>query len=867
MSFRDAHAQLITNAMYNNDLLLFLTGHPGIGKTTAIVEYILKPEILSEGVLFFYFSPRTQVNYDIIEKFSRFENGKRVVKDDSMVCIYSNSTLISNFEGQPVIKYASNTPLPSALKMPAAVGGKQSVLNLIADEQEVQFRQSRYSHTQSSSDNKIDYSRHIISGVLKTVCSAICTLRQAHCANNRLPKNIVATATVQSLKKTETNTTAEHLKKIFADAAQDKQLKNFADVKLAQIAKTTRHLIFMVDEVIGDSGGAALLHELVKMSKRLKLDNHFKLKIIASDASIAGKDVIKQHLSKHEPSPAKILYRQVDKHLDAKPLSIQQDKVKIGFSKKDATIINANTFPARELVLGYKVNVEMAAIESNGIAKGESITQSQAWMLQDIFKLLSNKSRNGQIIVYIQNIKHLNQLINALKEKASALPAGSFEKFQDYLEIHSSISDEERQKIHAHKKVVKVIFMTSSASRGITFAGVRTILIEVPKFQVENNLMEIVQTVYRGRGGETAAERALEKQTRWLTFYLHDVIRYADWAQREERYQRGITGLMNMILLVRAALKTRFAGYGDIGRKSDLRIIPVGGKQVESFGDSLLTAVARLLTELRRENRRNLDNAKAGQADYDNSLVKLRADVRTIFVRTQTRVANETLKKVNTYYESFAQRAQKSLYDLLTYDFEPEYYIDGDIFTVPIAGSEERVNIPRDMLNAAKAERLVERMQGHATDSKYTNNLRTALTKMAKEIENMQQASEDTSKSQDVYSQNTSGGQYLSIPLPVFFKPDIFNAYFRLGSETMIYEAETMERDSFRDVLGEYLYLLYQLNDKLPLDGGYETFPFLLFRCENLTTIRQQRFDRRYLFSSTAFNLINLVLSQDSTAD
>jgi hypothetical protein len=40
--------------------------------------------------------------------------------------------------------------------------------------------------------------------------------------------------------------------------------------------------------------------------------------------------------------------------------------------------------------------------------------------------------------------------------------------------------------------------------------------------------------------------------------------------------------------------------------------------------------------------------------------------------------------------------------------------------------------------------------------------------------------------------------------------------------------------------LGNYLYLLYQLVGKLPLDGGYESFPFLLFRCENLTVIRQQ---------------------------
>jgi hypothetical protein len=39
LTFRDAHAKLITKALNDKELLLFLTGHPGIGKMTAIVDY------------------------------------------------------------------------------------------------------------------------------------------------------------------------------------------------------------------------------------------------------------------------------------------------------------------------------------------------------------------------------------------------------------------------------------------------------------------------------------------------------------------------------------------------------------------------------------------------------------------------------------------------------------------------------------------------------------------------------------------------------------------------------------------------------------------------------------------------------------
>jgi len=894
-SFRQVHARLITAAMCNDDELLFLTGHPGIGKTTAIVNYILTSGVLSEGVLFFYFSPRTQVNYDIIEKLSRIENGQRKLRDDRIVCIYSNNILIHHFGGQPVIKYVSNTPLPTELKMPTAVvEGRQSVLKCVADDEEVQFRRSHFSHSQSSSDNKMEYSRHQIQGVLKTVCSAICTLRQA---DSNLPRNIVATATVQSLKKTQRSTTAQHLNKIFAEAARDKQLKQFDGEKLAQIAHRNRHIIFMVDEVIGDSGGTQLLHELVTLSKRLKLARHFKLKIIASDASVAGKDVIKQHLSKPEPSPAKILYRQlIDKDIEVQPLSVQQTKLKMGLSSWKTTLINANTFPASELILSYKVSVETAAVDSerhrqpdttvcqklsellsfktnlgvhrpsHGMSLSEtvtishSLTPNQAWMLLDIIKWLCQPSEKGQMIVYIQNIKWLNQLIQTLQQNRTILPEGSFDEFQDYLQIHSSISDETRHKIHQYKNAVKLIFMTSSASRGVTFARVRHILIEVPKFQVENNLMEIIQTAYRGRGGETDEERRLEKQTRRITFYLHDVIHYNDSAQRLERYQQGITGLMNILLLVRAALKTRLRGYGDIGRKQNLRIIPVGGKHIDSVGDSLLTSAAHLLTEIKREIRRH--DTTDQPTHYDHSLARLKNELKNIFVRTKTQVSHKILNKVDSYYEHFSQYAQRSFYDLLSYDFEPEYYIDGDLITMPIVDSEEQINILNDILEAAQSQRLVERMQGHAGDSKYSNHLRMALTKIAIEIENMQQARDDNSRSQDIYSQNSSSGQFISIPLQVLFKPAIFRQYFRKDSETLTYEAETIMGDSFRDVLGEYLYLLYQMVDKLPLDGGYRKFPFLLFRSDNLTIIRQQRYDRRYLFSSTAFNLINLVLSQ-----
>jgi hypothetical protein len=146
---------------------------------------------------------------------------------------------------------------------------------------------------------------------------------------------------------------------------------------------------------------------------------------------------------------------------------------------------------------------------------------------------------------------------------------------------------------------------------------------------------------------------------------------------------------------------------------------------------------------------------------------------------------------------------------------------------MPINRSEERIRMSRDMLNTAQQEKLVARMHGHTKNPNYADSLKMALKKMAKEINEFQKAVGQTNKSQDVYSRNTSRGQYLSIPFPVFFKPEIFQKYFKTYSETEISEESDSQEDMFHRILGGYLKLLYPINDKLPLDGRYEKFPTL----------------------------------------
>ena len=73
-----------------------------MGRQTAIANF-LKSHI-DDGFLFFYVSPRKQVNLDIIEKFKEQDK----LCDNRLFCINTNSDLIASNAGRPTVKYASN---------------------------------------------------------------------------------------------------------------------------------------------------------------------------------------------------------------------------------------------------------------------------------------------------------------------------------------------------------------------------------------------------------------------------------------------------------------------------------------------------------------------------------------------------------------------------------------------------------------------------------------------------------------------------------------------------------------------------------------------------------------------------------------
>jgi len=235
MTLRDAHAALIGKALTAKENYLFLTGNPGIGKTTAIVEFL--KQHMDEGFLFLYISPRIQVNRDIIEKFKQ---GDRLC-DDRLFCINSNSDIIKSNMGRCTVQYQTNL-----------IQGEftEKGVHFLDSDMILMRREEYQQRLHQTMEDLIQDGGQRTRGVLSSVCDAIGTMVERGLSNN-----IIATVSVQSFKKTaHGKDTLEHFSKIFRTVYNERE--GFVNpAKMQAISQRIKHMFVMIDEITGDDSG------------------------------------------------------------------------------------------------------------------------------------------------------------------------------------------------------------------------------------------------------------------------------------------------------------------------------------------------------------------------------------------------------------------------------------------------------------------------------------------------------------------------------------------------------------------------------------------------------------------------------------
>lgn len=821
LNLRQAHAELIKKALVSDNTYIFLTGNPGIGKTTAIVEFL--KDHVDEGFLFFYVSPRKQVNQDIIEKFKDDNTGE--LFDKRLFCINTNHQIISEYFPKCAVNYLANTYQDDFT---------ENGVIFLDTRQENKRSLSRQHGLNRVTEDQIRTTNHRSKGVLSSLCEAIYTVKTKHISNN-----LVATACIQSLKITENGAnTLKHFENIFKDAYNKREGVVIAP-KMKEISQRMKHLFIMIDEITGDDSGVEFLHEISSILKRYELTggHGFNTKVIVADASIVDPDVIKQHLSEKTPEPDKIFFRKVSEN-STSPLSVQPFE----FNNLPATVINTNSYPAGRLTIKYKVLVESVKFnQEEDFTKDRLTKRVQAEIVNDIKELLSRPDAD-QLLVYIQDKKRLQELIELLRKHR-----GEFEKNKDYLEIHASISEKEKQEIQKYKNRVRVVFMTSSASRGLSFPKAKHIWVEIPRFRVESNLMEVIQVIYRGRGAYDEKGNTLDNEDKELVFYLSDrAVYYAD--DKDLSLQESLMSVLNILLILKTSVMTRIKGAGQLGQKNFL-MIPIGGKAISGASQTYTGKIANLIKNLKSEHHRRHSD-KLLKEVY-TSLEELLSRAEFVLNSPAESQSNSYLRLRELFNREFSQLCS-SLDKLLKLgDIEPGH-ITGSLLVVPIADRrlEETYEIGLREIDIHATPELLNKMLAISLNCDYPENLRSAIKDAIELIDKLMEPMEKTQRLEQ-NSQNRD--RYYALPLFSFIAGEKMREYFR--------EYEEPETSRFRDILATYIHHLYPADKTLPIGNKYEDFPFVVFRSYSLEEIRQKIFTDKYLLTSNELNVLNLILS------
>ncbi|WP_366558102.1 helicase-related protein [Okeania sp. SIO3B5] len=848
LTLRNAHAELITKALKSDKTYVFLTGNPGIGKTTAIANF-LKSHI-EDGFLLFYVSPRTQVNVDLINKFK--SKTDESLCSDKIFGLTTNSILIKENNGKPTVSYHSNLRQDNFIKNTVNFTHKGLVSK---HPQKTAHKKSRfYRETQ---DNIKDIGEKN-AGVLDSICQGIYTT-----INQNISNNIVATVSIQSLRKTSNGgDTLNHLRKIFKDAYH--RNTGVIPEKMQEISQRIKHIFIMIDEVTGDDSGVNFLHGIKEFLKDYDLTNpklKFNTKVIVADASIVEKEVIKQHLSQTSPEPDKIYFRSVGANSNS---PIQVDN--FDFNKQPAIAINTNSYPASSLDITYKVFLQCYKFNEAKFKDDNKqlIKTVEANILSDINYYLDHPE-SSQILVYIQDKQKLQKLIDKISNSRK------FEQYKDYLQIHANLSDEKKSKIEGCKQDVKVVFMTSSASRGLSFPKAKIMLVEIPKFQIERNLMEIIQVIYRARGEywENNTAKTLDNQPKQITFYLSDRAIYypqeentspQDYAEEKKlSLAESLLNIWDILLILKLSIMTRITGAGSLGMKQFM-MIPIGGKSISAAGNTFSSQVTNLIRELKNEHRRHPQ--KQTLQDVYTSLRKIfsSADFVLLEDENKSKKSDSQYRSYLSLIESFNQKFSHYCHQLdrlLDFGNIETGYVTGNLLVVPI--SEHRLEetylmkLESQIRQFANNE-LVEKMKKISINKDYPPNLISAIKGSV--LEFVELLNGDINRTQWFEQNSQNLDQYYALPLFVLMNRELMSEYFKE-------EPEEEEETEFRTLLSKYVHYLYPAYNTLPIGRKYREFPFIIFRSYSLGEMREKIYSDRYLLTSNELNILNLILCRD----
>jgi hypothetical protein len=878
LTLRDIHAAAIVaglkRAQPGKLNLIALEGNPGIGKTTAVREYLSSQ---ASGYLFLYLSPRVVINRDVASLLAR-PNGQ----PSGILTLTTNAQLIDTAanwykklvdEGKASPKRIEGAVVADGV--PHLVTPNGSIL-VITPEQE---REVEDNHTASKFRKKAisEYEDHVQDrkrpGVLRTLSSSARELIALNPGVNRL----ALTVALQGFKeRADCKTTVSSLSELFANRSDTitgvEERRDFA--------RKIPTIVVMVDELAGDGAGAPFVHAIAQWLRQEFLDpfedepSPFTVILVAADASLGNEVVFDRYLNAGERAPDKVL---VSRSRGKRPFDLAVNKIALGGQKVTALSVMTNSFPASQLTLRY--SVRLTTIQPELIKKGSHAGEMQTprmAILEHTRKALRDsacteikkalEAQASQIIYFAQNKRALREIRDDLiAGKSSQGNQGNWGSqgtqgaqrnktlSEDEVQIlDSSVPGYERKRLVSPdvRDKVRVFLMTSSGARGVSFPRADWIIASFPRFNIEAQLMEIAQLIYRGRGKRTdefGNEINGDAMPRTLVFTIDDFI-VSEGAVDERQWLMYSLNLMTLLVMLRSTVFTRITG--DAGLMQPLALVPVGAAGTEEVVSTMSQHVSAFL----REANVFINGRRTGS----NGLVKKAVDnVNKIFGRTELEgFANRernTLSYISADVADRIQRVAKSMGPLIQRRTDnrpllpPHTSFFGPVVIESWAEFKKREMFAFEEHNS-EIMRASQKLKDELHQIKQTRSLPASLRNPAEALLQILHREEHDEANEfktvkDLKSLNT----WVAVPAGY----QIWHQKKQSGKRLSIREAEEWH-DELAATLGSW--------NAMPAVPVYRLFPWVAAVGNINPTNLDLVFDDRYFMASNELNLLNTLL-------
>ncbi len=647
--------------------LLGLVGNAGIGKTTAFSTFLKNTDFGWFGI---YSSCRVTINKDVLQSISQesLRNNLRIcclttnskhIKAASKYaesCLENYNELKQNKQhidssiivgGLPLLSVYNGgyiqcfgvEDIHTAIFSRQPNAGRKGILllNSHADgdiELDRHTDRAQYKTTTISKTQEMVYGT-APAGVFKTLMQGYQRIMEQ---NPEIKKTLMCLATQAFKFNNQGDSPLIELKNIIY-GGDDVELETKIDL-LYKFAQRQSDIYVMLDEITGDEDGVGLALSTIQALQQVfiapfreaGLNSPFKVVVLLADASLASPDSMKNYLCSGDNSARVSVY---DTDSDGVDFKVTKDILPVVINMRYETIpivyVETNTYPAPnlkirnrmvlgrdvrddldlsvrlspsrenpEITTGYIDNMSSDAAKSR---KSNVFSRSVSIAIDEIAKAIGvgGFSHNHQVIYFSQNRNELDGVKQGLILEGIV-------SIDEIIVITSSTPPVEKQKaLNPHSRdAIKVILMTSAASRGLSFPKATTIISNIPDFNIETQLMEVMQVAYRGRGsytdalGHTLYGDSLDKQ---LVYLVNDEMLVekglidVDLAMNSTSLWFKKTRDMLMILaLVKACLLSRI--NGNAGLKKPCMIIPIGPSSDKKLRES---GFAEKLNELNKE--------------------------------------------------------------------------------------------------------------------------------------------------------------------------------------------------------------------------------------------------------------------------